>query len=82
MKVLMINGSPHEHGCTYTALKEVAGALEKRGIASDILHIGTKPIAGCIACRSCANTGKCVCGAGGAAYGVPRPSLLQQPRQI
>lgn len=60
MKVLMINGSPHEHGCTYTALKEVAGALEKRGISSDILHIGTKPIAGCIACRSCANTGKCV----------------------
>lgn len=29
-KVLMINGSPHEFGCTYTALKEVAETLEKR----------------------------------------------------
>ena len=35
MKVLMVNGSPHKEGCTYTALKEVAGALEKYGIESD-----------------------------------------------
>lgn len=60
MKVLLINGSPHEKGCTYTALLEVSNALAKRGIGSDFLHIGTKPIAGCIACRSCAQTGKCV----------------------
>lgn len=60
MKVLLINGSPHEKGCTYTALLEVSHALAKRGVGSDFLHIGTKPIAGCIACRSCAQTGKCV----------------------
>ncbi len=60
MKVLLINGSPHEKGCTYTALLEVSNALAKRGVGSDFLHIGTKPIAGCIACRSCAQTGKCV----------------------
>ena len=36
MKVLMVNGSPHKEGCTYTALKEVAGALEKYGIESEI----------------------------------------------
>ena len=37
MKVLMINGSPNENGCTYTALSEVAETLKKHGIASDIL---------------------------------------------
>lgn len=36
MKVLLINGSPHEKGCTYTALNEVAKALAARGIGSDI----------------------------------------------
>lgn len=60
MKVLMINGSPHEKGCTYTALQEVAKTLAKRGIASDILWLGTKPVPGCIACRKCAETGSCV----------------------
>ncbi len=41
MKVLLINGSPHKDGCTYTALKEIAGQLEKEGIDSEIYHIGT-----------------------------------------
>ena len=27
MKVLLINGSPHEKGCTYTALSLIAGEL-------------------------------------------------------
>ena len=40
MKVLMVNGSPHKEGCTYTALKEVAGALEKYGIESEIFWVG------------------------------------------
>lgn len=57
MKVLLINGSPHEHGCTYTALAEVAKALEECGIETDIAWIGTKPVRGCIACGSCAKTG-------------------------
>lgn len=60
MKALLINGSPHEHGCTYTALCEVASALEENGVEAEIYHIGTKPIAGCIACGSCRKTGKCV----------------------
>ncbi len=60
MNVLLINGSPNKNGCTYTALSEVAGELEKQGIATTILHIGTKPIAGCIACRKCASTGLCI----------------------
>jgi len=60
MKVLMVNGSPHEKGCTYTALQECADTLNKEGIETEIFHIGTKPIAGCIACRSCMKNGKCV----------------------
>lgn len=60
MKVLMINGSPHENGCTYTALSEVAGKLKEHGMESDILYLGTAPVAGCIACGKCGKTGRCV----------------------
>lgn len=59
-KVLLINGSPHKEGCTYTALSEVAATLEKHGITTEIFHIGTKPVRGCVACRQCATLGKCV----------------------
>ena len=60
MKVLMINGGPHEKGCTYTSLKEVADTLAKDGIGSEIVWIGNKPIGGCIACKACVKKGKCV----------------------
>lgn len=59
-KILMINGSPHKEGCTYTALQEVATSLSKHGIESEIVYLGTKPVAGCIACHTCRRTGKCV----------------------
>ena len=35
-KVLLVNGSPHAAGCTYTALKEIADELAKGGIESEI----------------------------------------------
>lgn len=60
MKVLMINGSPNAHGCTYTALSEIQKTLEKHNIDSEIYHIGTQPIAGCIACAKCRSTGTCI----------------------
>ena len=60
MKVLMINGSPNREGCTYTALSKVAKTLEKNGIESEIVHVGNKDIRGCIGCRKCKETGKCV----------------------
>ena len=60
MKVLLVNGSPHEKGCTYTALSEVAKTLNEEGIETEIYWIGTKPIGGCIACKSCSTKGKCV----------------------
>ncbi len=51
MKVLLVNGSPHKNGCTYTALCEVSSALNENGISTDIFWIGNKPISGCIACK-------------------------------
>lgn len=60
MKVLLVNGSPHEKGCTYTALAEIAKTLQEEEIDSEIFWLGTKPIGGCIACHTCAKTGKCV----------------------
>lgn len=60
MKALLINGSPHQHGCTHRALQEVACTLEKHGIEPEILHLGAAPIAGCTACGGCAKTGRCI----------------------
>ena len=60
MKVLLINGSPHEKGCTYTGLCEVAKALNEDGIDTEICHIGNEPISGCRACGACSKLGKCV----------------------
>lgn len=59
MKVLMINGSPHPNGCTATALNEVAETLHRHGIETEILYLGNKPIAGCIACMKCFEIGHC-----------------------
>ena len=59
MKVLLVNGSPHQNGCTATALKEIEETLNKQGIDTENFWIGTKPVAGCIGCGSCLKTGKC-----------------------
>lgn len=59
MKVLLVNGSPHNKGCTYTALCEVGNALEKEGVQADHFWIGNKPLTGCIGCGWCSKNGKC-----------------------
>ena len=60
MKVLLINGSPHKEGCTFTALTEIKNQFEKEGIDSEIFWIGNKPVRGCIACLKCGHgDGKC-----------------------
>lgn len=53
MKVLLINGSPHVKGNTFLALSEAAKTLEQQGVETEIVHIGTKPVRGCIACGQC-----------------------------
>lgn len=60
MRVLMVVGSPHKEGCVYTALCEVASALNAEGIDTDFFWIGNKPIGGCIGCHGCAKKHRCV----------------------
>ncbi|MBQ7009455.1 MAG: flavodoxin family protein [Ruminococcus sp.] len=59
MKVLIINGSPHKNGSTYTALHEMENVFLSENIETEIIQVGHLPIRGCIACRSCYETGKC-----------------------
>ena len=60
MKVLMLNGSPHEKGCTYTALAEVAGELNQADIETEIMHVGGGTVHGCMGCGACGKLGKCI----------------------
>jgi multimeric flavodoxin WrbA len=59
MKVLLINGSPREHGNTFRALSEVADTLNQQGVETEIISIGKKAVQGCIACGMCGREGRC-----------------------
>lgn len=62
MKVLLVNGSPHAQGCTYTALCEIASVLQAEGIETELVQLGTSPIRGCTGCATCirSKTRRCV----------------------
>ncbi len=60
MKVLLVNGSPHQFGCTYTALSETAKALNENGIETEIVWIGKQSLQGCQGCGACRKLWKCV----------------------
>ncbi len=60
MKVLLFNGSPHAKGCTYTALQEIAKTLAKHNIETELVQVGTQPVAGCIACGKCKDGSPCI----------------------
>ena len=60
MKVILLNGSPHKSGTTFTALTEAAKQLEKEGVEAEIIQIGSESIRGCAGCMSCKKTGKCI----------------------
>ena len=62
MKILMINGSPHPRGCTYTALHEMERVLRASGAEVQILTVGAEQMGGCVACGGCRATGRCVRG--------------------
>ena len=59
-KVLLLNGSPHVHGCTATALEEMIKVFEEEGVETELIQVGIKEIRGCVACGSCSLKGKCV----------------------
>ena len=60
MKVLLLNGSPHAKGSTYTALHEMETVFHRQGIETDLIQVGHLPVRGCIACGGCRKAGKCV----------------------
>ena len=60
MKVLLINGSPNEHGCTCTALREVEKTLRAEGIDTELFHIGVEPLPGCTGCNGCYGSSRCI----------------------
>ena len=60
MKVLMLNTSPHEFGCTRAALDEIAAVLTQEGVDSEILWLGRGDVPGCSGCGACRKSGKCV----------------------
>nr|MBQ6241052.1 flavodoxin family protein [Lachnospiraceae bacterium] len=59
-KVLLINGSPHPHGCTFVALDEVRRTLEQEGIETEMIHVGHLAVRGCTACRGCWEQDGCI----------------------
>ncbi len=60
MKVLLLNGSPHKNGCTYTALEEISKTLKEEGIDSEIYQLGVDSVSPCRACYACGKLGRCV----------------------
>ena len=60
MKVLMINGSPRAKGNTTRALAEMESVFAREGVEVETVRVGSDAVRGCIACGTCANTGKCV----------------------
>ena len=60
MKVLLVNGSPHQEGNTNAALLEIARQLEKESIGTEVLWLGMDAVSGCRSCYVCSNLGKCV----------------------
>lgn len=59
-KVILLNGSPHRHGCTAAALEEMIKVFEAEGIETELIEVGGKAVRGCIACGTCEKNGKCV----------------------
>ncbi len=60
MKVLILNGSPKKDGNTARAIKELENIFAKEGVETEVVQVGSKEIRGCVACKVCYNTGKCV----------------------
>ena len=53
MKIVAINGSPRKEGNTFLMLKELCKTLNELNIETEILHLGTVPLSGCIGCGKC-----------------------------
>lgn len=59
-KVILLNGSAHQHGCTATALEEMINIFKAEGVETELIQVGTKEIRGCVSCNRCQEIGRCV----------------------
>ena len=59
-KIIILNGSPHQNGCTAAALDEMIGVFDQEGVETELIQVGNKAIRGCVACGFCAKNGRCV----------------------
>ena len=60
MKILLINGSPHDGGATRRALDECDSALRALGAQTEHYALGTEARHSCTACGACKVCGNCV----------------------
>lgn len=60
MKVLMLNGSPHQKGNTALALEEMAEVFKQAGVETEMVQVGQLAVRGCVACGFCKQNGRCV----------------------
>ena len=60
MKVLLLNGSPHENGNTALALREMMHVFAENGIETELVQVGNQAVRGCAACGYCFTHNKCV----------------------
>ena len=58
MKVLALNGSPHENGNTFQLIEMVFGAIKEENpdIETEVIHIYKKKINPCQVCLTCLKT--------------------------
>ena len=59
-KILLLNGSPHVHGCTAAALDEMIRVFQEEGVQTELVQVGSRSIRGCVSCGRCAELGRCV----------------------
>ena len=59
-KVLLLNGSPHAHGCTAAALEEMMKVFSAEGIETELVQVGGQAVRGCVSCNACSKLGRCV----------------------
>ena len=53
MKVVAFNGSPRGEGNTFHLIQKVFAELQKEGIQTEYVHVGSKPLQSCTACLKC-----------------------------
>ena len=64
LKVVFVNGSPNPKGSTWRSMVEISKALHEEGILVEWIHVGNRPVRGCMGCNACRESGlgRCIYG--------------------